>query len=170
MVRYTLLALLFLSGLWYVVLPIGQTKPGVNYYTNDTRNFVTGFYREEFQKLHCTAFKLVNPFCYIKPFKINHSTNLASAYIAPKQKSTYLEEYFYPLRGSLIVNGYEPYDKNGKPFNKFSNPLLSDGKQYFSQVIVRYYTSSPAGRVFIYLLIWLSIYFGVKLFNKIRNN
>jgi hypothetical protein len=160
---------LFLLGLWYILIPSGQAIPEASYYTNNRRGLVTGFYSQELQKLNCASFKLINPFCYIKPMKINHSTNLVSTYFAPKQKSTYLEEYFYPLKNSIIVNGYEPYDENGKPFTKLSEPLMLNGKQYNSIVTVRYYSSSIFSLVLIYLLIWLSIYWEIKLFTKIRD-
>ncbi len=169
MIRYAVI-ILFLLGLWYVLMPSGQTMSTDSYYTNNRRGLVTGFYSNELQKLNCVSFKLINPFCYIKPLKINHSTNLASTYFAPKQKSTYLEEYFYPFKNSIIVNGYEPYDENGKAFNKFSEPLMSNGKQYNSKVDIRYYSSSITKQVLIYLLILIIIYWEIKLFNKIRNH
>lgn len=166
MVKYCVIVL-FLLGLWYVLIPPRQALRVASYYTNDRRSLITGYYSGELQKLNCASFKLINPFCYIKPLKINHSTNLASTYFAPKQKSTYLEEYFYPLKNSIIVNGYEPYDESGKGFNKFSESLISNGKRYNSKVDVRYYSSSNIKQAFIYLLIWISIYWEIKLFKKI---
>ncbi len=145
-------------------LSVNKTTNMRIYFTDKRREFVTEYYQNEYQRLHCGLLKPFNPYCYFKPLKINHSPNLASSYIAPKQKSTYLEEYFYPLTDALIVNGYEPYNEKGIPFNKNSVPLMPAGKQYNSEVIVRYVSSSVLNRIFIYILICFCILMEVKLF------
>ncbi len=181
--KFFIVIVIILLGVWYVILPVSQpamlsSLPNSvkvsqseyisKYYTNNRRNFVTDFYKNELERLNCQLFKYVNPFCLIKPLSINHSPNLASTYLDPKQKSTYLEEYFYILRDSLIISGYEPFNENGKAFDKNSEPLVFDGKQYNSEVTIRYYPSSTFGRVVIYLLILTCIYFEVILFKRTR--
>ena len=161
-----LCVLLFLFGLWYMVIPYeGTGKKNyemTSYYTNNRRNIVTDQYKKEFQSIYCANFDALNLFCFLKPLKINHSPTLAATFFTAKQKSTYLEEYFYPLRGSIVANGYEPYDLRGMPFNKSSTPLLFNGRQYPAEISVRYNTSNIFSRVLIYILIWLCIYFEVK--------
>lgn len=166
-----LCVLLFLIGAWYMIIPIEAgsrlTDAIVTEYTNNRRSDVTSYYIQEFKQFYCMDFAFYNFFCLFNPLKINHSPTLVASYFDPKQRSTYLEEYFYPLRGSIVVNGYEPYDARGRTFNKFSAPLLYKGKGYASQISIRYYNSSVYARLLIYFLIWLSIYFVVKLFRKI---
>lgn len=157
---------IFLLGLWYMILPSGKVEQDsqyIKYLTNDRRYVIINKYHSAFQDLHCSSFRFLNVFCYVKPFRINHSTLLAASFFDPKQKSTYLEEYYYPLRGSVIVNGYEPYDEKGKAFNKYSEPLIKNGKNYYSEVTIKYYTSTSAARVFIYLLIWIVGYWMIKI-------
>jgi hypothetical protein len=183
MAKIVVIFIVFLLGLWYIAYPIPstlyvttpppqakqvlQSTNLIAYYTDNRRRFTTDYYQKAYQQLHCRYLKIINPYCYIKPLKINHSPTLAPSYLAPKQKSTYLEEYFYPLRDALIVNGYEPYDQNGEAFDKYSQPLGLDGKQYNSEVTVRYYSSSVYSRVFIYILIWACVFFEIILFRKI---
>ena len=150
------------------VVTVSRNNDVITYFTNNRRGFVTDFYKNEFLKLNCSDLKLFNLFCFIQPLKINHSTSLAPSFLAPKQKSTYLEEYFYPLRDSIIVNGYEPYDANGKAFDKSSQPLIYKNNTFFSQVTVRVYSSSVWSRILVYLLIWACGILGGRMFNKIR--
>src|SRR5258708_3548859 len=137
--RIVLIAL-FLVGLFYLLLP-GPTKisdfpplPGslksteagdtwqnpnnVAYFSKWWRSDVTAYYRKEYQKLNCpdTGLKIINPFCYLPPIRLNRPPEEAYQYIRDQQQSTYLEEFTYPLRDSIFVNGFEPFDKNGKPF------------------------------------------------------
>jgi hypothetical protein len=175
---------LFLLGLWYIVLPVPHlTRDFISsqnavigkssevkyiFYTNQWRSSVTEYYQKKFRESHCQGNSVLNLFCYINPIILNYSPLLATTLIDSKQQSTYLEEYIYPLKDSIIVNGYEPYDQNGKQFDKSSQPLVFNGKQYHAQVTVRYYSSSFVSRIFIYLFICLSIYFEIRLFKKLR--
>lgn len=168
-----LISILILIGLWYVTIPVDSKSAGVDtsiFYTNDRRGVITKDFYEKFQEQNCSSFKFFNYFCYIKPFRINHSTILATSYFEPKKKSTYLEEYFYPLRGSVIVNGYEPYDEKGKAFNKYSEPLIYNGQQYVSQVSVKYITSSVWNRIIVYVLIWIAVFWIFYIIKYIRIN
>lgn len=183
MAKTTVFYVIFCVGLWYIafggngnlitLLPfpnsvqINHSADLSDFYTNSWRDQVTKYYINAYQQLHCKSLKFINPFCYIKPFKINHSTNLASTYFVPKQKSTYLEEYVYPLTDSLIIDGWEPYNKTGKAFNKSSQPLIKVNKKYNSEVTIRLYQSTFINRFIIYILIWTGFILEIKIFNKI---
>src|SRR5579872_2116571 len=174
--------LVFLLGLVYLLLPGPQTiddfsrlpistkselagdtiqNPNIAaYYSNYDRAYVTQFYQQDLKNNYCNdeVMGFPNPLCFIPPIKLNHPPEEAFTYIRDQEESTYLEEYLYPLRESLFVNGYEPIDKTGKKFNSSSVPLLVDGLTYFSKATIRYYPTPIWERVLVYLLIWISIW------------
>lgn len=169
---------IFLLGLLYLILPgperieqfsrlpdalksqlAGDTVQNPNiaaYYSDYRRDFVTKFYFNDFRRLYCkqTFWGLPNPLCFIPPIRLNHPPERAFNYIRDQQESTYLEEYLYPLRESFFVNGYEPFDKNGRRFNKTSQPIVVDATIYASKTTIRYYPTSTWLRVAIYIGIW----------------
>ncbi len=182
MKRIIVCGILFAIGLIYILLPAPssiQEIPGVpgslksdepgdtwqnpniaGYYTNARRAEVTSFYRDSFWQLHCCLdFNnfLNRIFFLIPPIRINRPPEEAYTYIRDQQRSTYLEEYLYPLRESLFVNGYEPFDENGVAFNNKSFTMLIDGKVYDSKVTIRYYPSAWGSRLLVYLGIWAGL-------------
>lgn len=170
-----ILFVLFLAGLVYLILPgptriedfpplpnsVKSDEPGdtyqnpniAAYFSNEWRKEATGFYLKEFQALHCEKLFGIfpNPICYIPPIRLNHPPELAFEYIRDQQLTTYLEEYLYPMRESIFVNGYEPYDKSGRPFDGKSQPLTANGVEYPTKTTLRYYPSNTFSRVFVYI-------------------
>ncbi len=128
------------------------------YFSDYRRDFVTDFYYQNFKDQNFWGF--------IPPVKINHPPERAFDYIRDQQHATYLEEYLFPLRGSIFVNGYEPYDIKGKPFDRKSVPLLVEGTLYQTKTTLRYYPSSLVARVFIYFGIWLSLIWLFRLYKE----
>ncbi len=184
-----ILGIIFLIGLIYLILPgperieefprlpgslksqlTGDTIQNPNiaaFFSDYDRAFVTNFYFSGFKNIYCKKDILgfPNPLCFLSPLKLNHPPEKAFSYIRDQQESTYLEEYFLPLRESFFVNGYEPIDKNGKPFFQMSKPIEVDKVIYFSKSTVRFYPSSVWSRVLIYLGIWAS-FFGLGKLGK----
>lgn len=176
-----ILSLFFLLGLIYLILPgpekieefprlpgslksqlPGDTVQNPNiaaYFSDYDRPFVTGFYKKEFNEIYCkkNILGIPNPLCFIAPIKLIHPPEKAFNYIRDQQESTYLEEYLFPMRESLFVNGYEPIYRDGRKFNYKSLPLEMDGNVYFSKATVRYYPSSVWSRVIVYGLVWVSL-------------
>jgi hypothetical protein len=114
---------IFILGLVYMIWPgptgindipalpdsVKSSEPGdttqvanvAAYFSNMRRKEVTDFYRHQFGYLK--IFGVVIP-----PIKLNRPPEEAYTYIRDQQASTYLEEYAYPLRDSIFVNGFEP--------------------------------------------------------------
>lgn len=181
------LAALFLTGFAYLLLP-GPTSisqfpklPGsvksqetgdtiqipnvAAYFSDHRRGSIIPFYRAAFRDSYCKSYflGLPNPLCFIPPVHLNHPPEEAFLYIRDQQKSTYLEQFTYPFRESFFVNGYEPYDSEGRPFNWESVPLLVDGTIYQTKTNLRLYTNSVYARVLVYLAIWFLGYLMYKL-------
>lgn len=165
-----ILIIIFLVGLTYVLVPSpkaiddfpplpesfksdepGDTVqvPNVSAYFSDLRRgYVTSFYKDSLQNL---------TFNLIPPIKLNHPPELANQYIRDQQMSTFLEEYSYPLRESLFVNGYEPFDQKGKPFNREVFEIVINGIPFDSKTTLKYYPSSVIVRIFVYFGIWVAL-------------
>lgn len=185
------LAIVFLLGLLYLILPgpdrieefpklpnslksqlAGDTVQNPNiaaYFSDFNRDFVTKFYYQNFRDLYCKRdfYGLPNLLCFIPPAKLNHPPEKAFNYIRDQQESTYLEEYYLPLRESFFVNGYEPIDMMSKPFNNWSKPLEVGTTIYFSKTTIRYYPTPIWGRILIYLAVWVSGYLLIRLTREV---
>lgn len=192
-VKILTLVIVFLLGLAYLTLPGPDTiedfsalpnslksdEPGdtyqnpniAAYFSDARRSYVTNFYRQDFQELNCckngvTPFNMV--FWFLSPIRLSHPPEEAFQYIRDQQTSTYLEQFLYPLRSSIFVNGYEPFDESGKPFNQYSRSILIGDKIFETKTTIRFYPSSIIVRILIYLGIWgCSIWLWI-LFNKAR--
>lgn len=169
-----ILAGLFLSGLLYIVLPgpssindfpaipesLKSDEPGdttqvpniAAYFSDHNRQQITSFYKNEYAKNHW--------FGFVPPISLNYPPRAAYIYVRDLQMGTFLEEYVYPLRDSLFVNGYEPFVEN--EINKrnhtfFGDNIHIDGNFYASKATIRYYPTSIFVRVVVYLGIWLMV-------------
>lgn len=138
------------------------------YYSFFRRAEITDFYKTNFQNLHFCNFFL-NPLCNIAPIRLNHPPEYAYQYIRDQQMSTFLEEYTYPLRDSLFVNGYEPkieHQIKRVPTNFFGSTIHIKGKFYNSKTTIRFYPSNIFIRVFVYLSVWFLAIYLVKVSRK----
>ncbi|MDO8498804.1 MAG: hypothetical protein Q7S44_03390 [bacterium] len=178
-----LLSVLFILGLVYLIIPgpgsvedftplpnsvrsdlDGDTWQNPNiaaYYADFRRDYVTKFYKDQFTRMHLFGW-------FLPPLKINHPPEYARSYVRDQQESTFLEEYTYPLRESIFVNGYEPLVEN--TMNKkaqlagfVGNHIWYKENPYESKATLRYYPSSVVARTIVYLLIWLSAIWFWKL-------
>lgn len=179
MIARVFLAILFGLGLVYLILPgpgsindippipdsLKSDEPGdtvqvpnlAAYFSQDRRDQVTAFYYESFRYLNFFGLK-------IPPIKFNHPVEQAKLSVRDQIQTTYVEEYLYPLRDSLFVNGY---DKD--VWNKL-NHIQSDGNNevivingeiFNSKTTIRYYSSPVLLRILIYIGIWI---ISIKLF------
>lgn len=130
-----------------------QVPNVVGYFSNNYRDFATSFYRESFWK------KTWFPF---PPIRINYPPEYAYTAIKDQTQSTYLEEYVYPLKSSLYVNGFEPFTKDGQP--RFWGAIkFNDGSDsYYTKVTLRYYYSS----LWVRFVTWFGITLGILLIWK----
>lgn len=172
-----ILTSLFILGLIYLFLPgptlIDQFSPLPNsdksifsgdtiqnpnisaYYSNFRRDFITQFYKTELQ-MNVFFGKL------IPPMRINRRPEEAYQWIRDQQESTFLEQYSYPLRESLFVNGYDPmtaHEIAGIVRTDYvSNTIEYRGNRYNTKTTIRLYFPKPQYRLIEYLGIWIALF------------
>lgn len=173
--------IIFILGLVYILAPGPQSindipplpgslkseEPGDTYqnpnisayFSNYRRKFVTKYYRDEFGSLNFWGLK-------IPPIRLNHPPEEAFRYIRDQERTKYLEQYFYPLRDAIFVNGYEPSDENGKKFDSISVPIYINGYYFTSKTTLRYYHSPLLVRLAVYFISWIFLLILIKLFKK----
>ncbi len=186
MIQRSVFVILFLVGLVYVCLPglssvedfaplspsIRSTQDGdtwqnkniAAYYSDYNRREITRFYKNFFSK--SLLFGIPLPV-----IALNHPPGMAYQYVRDQQESTFLEEYVFPLRESIFVNGYEPKVENDR-FPERQRSFVGDHKSYNgiyfnSKTTLRYYPSSIFARISVYIGIWMAGYVWLKLFRRI---
>lgn len=183
--RKGLLAL-FILGLVYILLPgpssiddflplpnstksdlDGDTWQNPNiaaYFSDFRRDFITKFYNDNFSSKYLFG-------GIIPPVSLNHPPEAANQYIRDQQESYFLEEYTYPLRESIFVNGYDPLGVNtmngrAEEVDFVGNHYWFKEIPYNTKTTLRYYSSPVVVRVFVYLGIWLSAIALCKIFAR----
>lgn len=128
------------------------------YFSNNYRQFVTNFYLRNYQQ------KTWLPF---PPLRLNHPPEFSWNVIKKHTDSTYLEEFVYPLRDSLFVNGLELFNEDGSPKFWGSAKLNQGENLWYTKTTLRFYPSRVSVRIIVWLGITLSILFLYKLGRKI---
>lgn len=172
--KYVLIGL-FILGLVYVLSPepkaVGAYPPLPNslksdepgdthqipnvaaYFSDFDRAYITSFYRN--------SFRMMFPFGFLlPPVTLNHPPQYARMMIRDQLYVTFLEEYLYPLRGSIMVAGYEPYIDN--ELLKRDHTFLGDrihinGRFFVSKITLKFYPTDWYVRLIVYLGVWFSI-------------
>lgn len=184
MIKKVILTIIFIVGLIYLILP-GQKKiedfpklpdslksnePGDTYQNPNIAAFYSFFDREQIRKFYIDFYDQLNFFgIKIPSVHLNHPPEEAYFYIRDQQISTFLEEYNYPLRDSIFVNGYEPKIENQirkKSQNFFADTIHQNGVFYNSKTTLRFYPTDIFSRIIIYIGIWTSLFLLFKVFNK----
>lgn len=138
------------------------------YYSDYRRDFITKYYYDRYRSMF--LFGKIIP-----PIVLNHRPESAYQYVRDQQESTFLEEYTYPFRETIFVNGYEPLVQN--QMNKHitseaGNHIIVRDKingterLYDSKATLRYYPNNTFLRVLIYMGIWLFSIYLYKFFLK----
>ncbi len=176
-----LLIIFFLLGLVYILAPgpksidyfpalpgsLKSNEPGDTYQNPNTTAYFSDVRRKEATRFYKTSFEHLEIFGLKLPsIRLNHPPENSFTYIRDQQLSTYLEEYLYPLRESLFVNGYEPFDENGKPFHRGITNIFINGKFYQTKTTIKYYPSSVYFKLIIYLAIWVALIAFVKVLTR----
>ena len=128
------------------------------YFSNNFRQFVTSFYKSNYWQ------KTFLPF---PPIRLNHPPEYSWIAIKKHTDSTYLEEFVYPLRDSLYVNGFEPFYSDGKPKFWGSTVFDMEGRSSYTKTTLRFYPSSLIVRIFVWFGITVSIYWLLRMGKKI---
>lgn len=132
----------------------------VAYFSNNYRDFATQLYYQGYKNQHLIPFP---------PLRLNYPPEFAYIAIKDQTHSTYLEEMVYPLRGSLFVNGLEPFDRNGQPRYEGAVKFDNEGVINNTKVTLRFYPAPVWARLTVWLGIILSIALIWKLGRKIIN-
>ncbi len=124
------------------------------YFSNNFRKFVIPFYTENYQQ---------NSFLPFPPLRLNHPPEYSWDVIKKHTETTYLEELVYPLRDSLYINGYETFRPDGTPVF-YSVPKLEEGgREWFTKVTLRLYSSNFLIRI----MVWAGIIFSIIWISKL---
>ena len=177
---------LFLLGLVYILSPgpssiddfppipnsLKSDEPGdtvqvpnvAAYFSDYDRSQITKFYKESYRK---------NFFFggFIPPVTLNYPPIAAYQYVRDLlQLSTFLEEYVYPLKGSVFINGYEQsvwrHIKGLPP--KENGDFMQIKEQFFkSKTTIRYYPAMWHVSLVTYIGIWV---LGIALFRLFKKS
>lgn len=163
---YIILVLLFLV---YLLLPgpssveefeplpdsLKSTEPGDTIQQPNIVGYFTIYFRKDVIPFYITDFKdKFKYFGFSLPFvRLNHPPEYASLVVRPVIQSYYLEEFVHPLRESLFVNGWEPFDEMGRRRFRYSYVINVEGRHFLTKVNLRYYPSP----IWVRLVTWLGI-------------
>lgn len=123
------------------------------YFSNHFRDFVIPFYLNNYKQVHNLPFS---------PLKLNHPPEYSWTAIKKHTDSTYLEEFVYPLRNSLFVNGLEMFNPDGSRIFPGAPLILEEGKVWLTKTTLRLYTTS----ILVRIIVWLGIVISVFLIFK----
>lgn len=179
-----IILILFILGLIYVIAPeptsmdgfpplpdsLKSDEPGdtvqvpniAAYFSDLDRAKITGFYRDSYRNLQLFGW-------LFPPLGLNHPPEFSKQVVRDELTGTFLEEYIYPLRGSIFVNGYEPYIENEmkkRTHNFIGDHLHIKGRYFVSKTTLRFYPADLFGRIIVYLGIWLSVFALLEVYKK----
>lgn len=123
------------------------------YFSNNYRDTVVPFYLSEYWDISNLPFP---------PMKLNHPPEFSWNTIRKHTDSTYLEELIYPLRDSLYINGFEPFNPDGSDKFWGSGKFLAENQEWFTKTTIRFYSSS----FFVRLVVWFGISVSILLLYK----
>lgn len=146
-----------------------STEPGDTVQIPNTEAFFTYFYRKDIIPFYKKDFgSKFNYFGVNLPFlTLNYPPQYANEAIRPYILSWYLEEFVHPLRESLYVNGWEPYDEQGNPRLKNVHGIVIEDRSFDTKITLRYFYSPLWVRIIVWLGIVLSIALLFKLYKRI---
>lgn len=167
------LTIIFLLGLAYLLWPgplsindippipnslksdePGDTIPSGNiaaYFSKDERDQITPFYYDQFSYLNFFGLK-------IPAVRFNYPVEDAKVKVRDQIQTTYIEEYTYPFRDSLYVNGFDKvvWNKlNHIVTDEKNKDIIINEASFSSKTTLRYYPSSIVWRIAVYLGIWV---------------
>ena len=128
------------------------------YFSDNFREFATNFYRKNYQTLSGFPFP---------PITLNHPPEYSWNVIKRHTDSTYLEEFVYPLRDSIYVNGLELFYQDGTPKFWGITKFELGEKKYFTKVTLRFFPSQLLPRILVWIGIIISLVFLFSLAKKI---
>src|SRR3990167_1827003 len=101
------------------------------YFSNQFRDFVIPFYFKNYWEASHLPFP---------PLRINHPPEYSWTAINVNVDSTYLEEFVYPLRDSLFVNGFETFRPDGTSVFVGAPALEEADRTWFTKTVLKFYS------------------------------
>jgi len=186
--KRAILIIIFVVGLIYILLPgpssvfdfpslpnsIKSDLDGDTWQNPNITAYFSDFRREEITKFYKSFFSRSILFGIPLPIiSLNRPPEEAYKYVRDQQESTFLEEYVFPLRGSIFVNGYEPRVENDMRGRQESDDYIGhfvkyNDKLYVSKTTLRFYPNNVFARVTTYLGIWLALIWFYKVTIKLN--
>lgn len=127
------------------------------YFTNYSRDEVLSWYDREFSCANILGIK-------IPKILLNYPPEYAQTIIRDRTDIGWLQEYVYPLREGIYINGYAPVGSYGQP------TLTVDGTLWKQKIIVKHVPGNIWLReiVFVVSALGIASLYGefVKLFSK----
>lgn len=120
---------------------VEQVPNVAGYFSNNYRDYVVRFYQDNFKKLSFFPFA---------PYRLNYPPEYSFVAIKKHTDTTYLEELVYPMKGSIFVNGFEPFIEGGTPKYWGASTFDVGGNIWETKVTIRLFTSS----LFIRIIVW----------------
>lgn len=130
------------------------------YFSQTERDFITNFYYNQFSYLNIFGIK-------IPAIRFNYPPEDAKTQVRDQIQTTYLEEYSYPLRNSLYVNGFDKviWNKlNHVPTDELNKNIIINEESFNSKTTLRYYGSPVIWRIIIYIGVWILSLSLIKIF------
>ena len=129
------------------------------YFSNSYRDFVVAFYKNNYWSLSNTLFP---------PYRLNYPPEYSFVAIKKHTDTTYLEELVYPLKGSLFVNGFEPFNPDHTPkYWGATRFHTSNNTDWDTKTTLRLYPSSIWARVIVWIGIIVSLVLTYNLSKRI---
>ncbi|MFZ2153262.1 MAG: hypothetical protein WAV41_04445 [Microgenomates group bacterium] len=136
-----------------------QQKNISGYFTNLSRTEVITFYKAN----------LNGPF----RIQLNHPPEKSKQIIGDTTQSYYLEEFVFPFKGSVFINGFDwQKDVFTRPEKRIANKLYYHDVEYQSKITVKSFPTSLLQRIIFFVLgetILFLIYFSYRKFVIMRH-
>lgn len=137
---------------------IAQVSNVAAYFSDNYRKFVTSFYLKNYQE---------KTWFFFPPLRLNHPPEYSWNVIKKHTDGTYLEEFVYPMRDSVYVNGLELFYTDSTPKFWGSTKFGANGHDWYTKTTLRFYPSNILVRIIVWFGITSSVYFLFKLGRKI---
>lgn len=136
---------------------IKSTLEGDTIQVPNVAGYFSNLYRQEVNNLYLRSYQKQTWFPF-PPLRLNYPPENAFRYIKDQTESTYLEEFTYPLRDSLFVNGIEPFEIDGTKRYPGAIKFEFGGEKMETKTTLRYYPSAILARMIVWAGITASIY------------
>lgn len=131
-----------------------QLKNVSAYYTNHSRTEVITFYKANFNGL----FRI----------QLNHPPEKAKDIIKDTIQTYYLEEFVFPFKQSVFINGYEwANDVFTKPEKRIVNKLIYDNKEYSAKITIKTFPTSIPYRLMVFFISEIGLIVILILFRQV---